>query len=248
MGERIVTELGLDQSTDTLSRWIAHRVAELMERAERARTKAARDSAARECESLILRLWERRTSWPQGWPPPSAARALERLTSAEEEPNEFGIYRQRVVDDGDRTWLGTLPLIADLQRMELDAWRDAGLIEVDVAEINDWLNQQGANLPDGERAAFQRLLASADRAHRLLEQQQRQRRLASPNDDQDCPMDASLFVEQIEDLAERRAEILRRVRLPKRKERSGPLPRRGKANPEEQDVSSRAPGPDGSAG
>jgi hypothetical protein len=42
LGERIVAEFGLDQSTDTLGRWMAHRVAELMERAEHARTKAAR--------------------------------------------------------------------------------------------------------------------------------------------------------------------------------------------------------------
>jgi hypothetical protein len=235
LGKRIVTELGLDQSTDTLSRWMAHRVAELMERAERARTKAARDSAARECEPLILRLWERRTSWPQGWPPPSAAGALERLASAEEEPNEFGFYRPRIVDDDDRTWLGTLPLIADLQRMELDAWRDAGLIELDVAEINDWLNEQGGNLSDEERATFERLVTGADRARRL-EQQRRHRRLASPNDDQDGPMDVSLFAARIDDLAERRAEILRRVSPPKRKERSGPRRRHAKANPEEQDI------------
>lgn len=111
-------------------------------------------------------LWERCTSWPTGWPPPSAARALERLASAEEDPPEFGIHRQRVVDDGDRTWLGTLPLIADLQRMVLDNWRNAGLIEVDITEVNEWINQQGANLSDEEQAAFQQLLKGAERVHR----------------------------------------------------------------------------------
>ncbi len=229
MGKRIVTEFGLDQSTDTLSRWMAHRVAELIQRAERARTKAVRDSAARECESLILRLWERRTSWPKGWPPPNAATALERLASAEEEPNEFGFYRQRVVDDGDRTWLSTLPLIADLHRMELDTWRDAGLTELDVGEMSDWLNEQAEHLSDEERATFERLVMGADRARRRLEQQRQHRRLASPDEDQEGPMDVSLLADladRIDDLAERRAEILRRVRPAKRKKRSAPRRRR----------------------
>ena len=197
---------------------MAHRLAELMQRAEHARTKAARDNAGQDCESLILRLWERRSSWPEGWPPPSAATALERLASAEQGPDEFGFTRHRAVDNGDRTWLGTLPLIADINRSELDTWRDAALLEMDDSEINDWLNQQAERLSDEERTTFEQLTRGADRARRRLEQQRRHRRLAGADDDDDGSLDVSLLADRIDDLAERRAEILRRVRPPKHKE------------------------------
>jgi hypothetical protein len=228
LGKRIVTELRLDESTDTLSRWMAHRVAELMERAERARTKAARGSAETDCEALILRLWERRTSWPEGWPPPSAATALERLASAEEEPDDFGFSRNRAVDNGERTWLGTLPLIADLNRIEVDIWRDAALVELDDSEINDWLGEQAERLSDDERATFEQLIRGADRARRRLDQQRRQRSLAGADDERDDSLDVSLLANRIDGLAERRAEILGRVRPSKRRQPSANRRLRGK--------------------
>jgi hypothetical protein len=45
LGERIVEEFGLGDSADTLGRWMAHRVAELMDRAERASAVAELESA-----------------------------------------------------------------------------------------------------------------------------------------------------------------------------------------------------------
>lgn len=200
---------------------MAHRVAELMDLAEHARTKSAREDAARECESLVLRLWDRRTSWPNGWPPPTAAGALERLSSVEEQPDEFGFYRQRVVDKGERTWLDTLPLIADLHRAELDVWRNAALIDLDISEMSDWLEGHRENLSDTDRDTLEQLMEGHHRARRRLE---RQRMVPqSPAGTEHAPdesPDASLFVEQLEDLARRRAELLDRLRPARRKKRT----------------------------
>ncbi|MCL1474887.1 hypothetical protein [Argonema antarcticum] len=51
-------ELDLEDSVDTLGRWMAHRIAELMEQAEQAPTEAEREAAKRECTDIIIRLWE----------------------------------------------------------------------------------------------------------------------------------------------------------------------------------------------
>jgi hypothetical protein len=59
LGRTIVKQLGLEDSTDTLSRWMCHRIAELMRESEKARTKSGRAAAANECSELILRLWEK---------------------------------------------------------------------------------------------------------------------------------------------------------------------------------------------
>src|SRR5438132_2522606 len=72
LGDRIVRDLALDQSTDTVGRWMAHRVAELIDAAKKARGNAARARADANATELILRLWAHRSNWPKGWPPESA--------------------------------------------------------------------------------------------------------------------------------------------------------------------------------
>jgi hypothetical protein len=198
---------------------MSHRIAELMDLAEHARTKSAREAAAQQCESVILRLWDRRTSWPKGWPPPTAAAALDRLSSAEDQPDEFGFYRQGVVDKGERTWLGTLPLIADLHRTELDIWRDAALVDLDVREIAEWLKQHKENLSDEDQDVLEQLVEGHERARRRLERQQSL--VQSPTNTGQDPGEAnsvSVFVERLDELARRRAELLDRLRPVKGKE------------------------------
>ena len=64
LGKRIVQELDLEDSVDTLGRWMAHRIAELMERAEQAQTDEDREAARRDCTNVIIRLWEHRGKFP----------------------------------------------------------------------------------------------------------------------------------------------------------------------------------------
>lgn len=75
-----MTQLELDTTTDTLSRWMAHRVAELIAQGEEDEARQA------EATDLILRLWERRGVWPQGWPPPAMARVLRWLDPDQKTP------------------------------------------------------------------------------------------------------------------------------------------------------------------
>lgn len=63
LGTRIVRELELQPSVDTLSRWMAHHLAEIMLVAERAEG-TERDTAREKAADLILRLWARRNELP----------------------------------------------------------------------------------------------------------------------------------------------------------------------------------------
>ena len=65
LGKKIVDELGPDQSVDTLTRWMAHYIAEKMEEAEAA-TGEARHQKMSECSDLILKLWAHRSELPNG--------------------------------------------------------------------------------------------------------------------------------------------------------------------------------------
>lgn len=69
LGERLVQELELDQTTDTLSRWMAHHLAELMTDLSSIKDKKQRKAAESRCVALILKLWERRVTLPGGVAP-----------------------------------------------------------------------------------------------------------------------------------------------------------------------------------
>lgn len=65
LGKKLVAELGLEPGVDTLSKWMAHYVAELIHKAETA-TKGEREQRKRECASVIMSLWAHRSSMTDG--------------------------------------------------------------------------------------------------------------------------------------------------------------------------------------
>jgi hypothetical protein len=60
-----VEELGPDQEVDTLARWMAHYIAELIQAADAA-TGEARAAKMTECAGAILDLWKHRSHLPHG--------------------------------------------------------------------------------------------------------------------------------------------------------------------------------------
>jgi hypothetical protein len=64
LGQHLVRELNLDDTVDTLGRWIAHYIAELIIAAEKATSKKDRLVAQKRATEAILRIWEHRESLP----------------------------------------------------------------------------------------------------------------------------------------------------------------------------------------
>lgn len=92
LGRKLVGELGLDDTVDTLGRWMAHYIAELMSDAENA---PPADKAAKQerCMSAILDLWHHRAQLPNGKRPfeevEPILHALESLDPCDETPRHF---------------------------------------------------------------------------------------------------------------------------------------------------------------
>ena len=68
LGKLLVEELQLNQSVDTLGRWMAHHIAEVMHEAEKA-TGRKRAEAEDRCRGAILALWEHVNDFPRGGRP-----------------------------------------------------------------------------------------------------------------------------------------------------------------------------------
>lgn len=92
LGRALVEELGLDPGVDTLSRWMAHYIAELIEETETAKVEE-RPAKFAKCADAILKLWQRRHQLPNGKRPfedlEPILRALESLDPTDDTPRYF---------------------------------------------------------------------------------------------------------------------------------------------------------------
>jgi hypothetical protein len=63
LGRKLVDELGLEPSVDTLGRWMSHYIAELITNAE-TKNGEAKELAKKQCFHAILMLWRYRAELP----------------------------------------------------------------------------------------------------------------------------------------------------------------------------------------
>lgn len=92
LGQKIVDELGLDQTVDTLGRWMAHDIAEKIGEVEAATSEDPAQKMS-ECSDAILKLWVHRSKLPNGQRPfedfEPIFRALQSLDPDDTTPRYF---------------------------------------------------------------------------------------------------------------------------------------------------------------
>ena len=79
LGQQLVSEMGLENSVDTLGRWIAHHIAEFIVMSQNAPTAEERLKAERLAKTAIRRLWRRCILQPSNTCPPRPLQELLRL-------------------------------------------------------------------------------------------------------------------------------------------------------------------------
>lgn len=103
LGRKLTKELDIDQSVDTLGRWISHYIAGLILDSEKASAEE-RPAKMRECCDAILNLWKHRRVLPDGKRPfedlEPILRTLESLDPEDNAPRYFRSVRA-VADDAE---------------------------------------------------------------------------------------------------------------------------------------------------
>ena len=160
LGERIVAELGDPRTNSTLARWLAHHAARLIQAADKARESGDPDASGRDAEAreAILQLWEARTTWPGGWPPPRAAEIARLLDDLPGLDDDTGWYRQTVLARLQDLHYHVLAAIVDL------ATNDGG---ADVEQ--GWLSTFGDRLTSDETSLLRRAVGRPRRLQSRLQ-------------------------------------------------------------------------------
>jgi len=113
LGRKLVDELGLEPSVDTLGRWMAHYIADLIVNAENT-TGEEKNIAEKKCFDAILELWKHRTELPDGKRPfeelEPVIRTIESLDPCDDTPRYFRSAR--------------LPQGKGEEKSEADRWID----------------------------------------------------------------------------------------------------------------------------
>jgi len=112
LGERIVKELNLEPGVDTLGKWMAHYVAELIKKTEKNSSKSEKKENQKECFEVILKLWNSREHLPMASKPLSDMKPLlELLDALKRDDFSYPFWRQFKVIPDNPTWTGFMDTV-----------------------------------------------------------------------------------------------------------------------------------------
>lgn len=64
LGKRLIQELKLEYTVDTLARWMVHYLAELIQNVEKCKSKEEKKKLQKECCDIILKIWSKKEDLP----------------------------------------------------------------------------------------------------------------------------------------------------------------------------------------
>jgi len=184
----------LADSTDTLGRWLAHYLAEQMERAATA-TGAEGEAARLVCVELILRIWSKRHHWPLSSPLNAVAEKLEALVNPK--PRYF-----HPKQDPREPWPEMRERLDELHRQEQQICLMAEIAELDLTGDREYLRDHPDLLSEEEKHLIEKLVEMQDS-------------LSGPDarlGEEPCPNDLSLSAKEKRKAALRQLQAIAQTR------------------------------------
>ncbi|GAB4043207.1 hypothetical protein [Spirosoma jeollabukense] len=176
-----------------------------MDRVETATDATIQESAAKECEELILKLWEKRNSWPSGGPLSPILPTLNRLFS---DPDEY--YHPFFESESDTA--GVVGQLIKLHKREMRLFLSNPNLAVskEAAEASaETLESLTDDLTDDERRAFQFALIE-----RLSESETSDPETQLELNEEDLQNIIYQSKDNFELLTKDRAELIKQVSMP----------------------------------
>ena len=160
LGTKISDEMGRSHRDETLARWMAFRIAELIEAIENAAQPQVAEQLKTECADLICRLWSQRETWPYGSPLSNLRQLIEALQQKE------NYAKQK--EDPAGNYLRLRNTLSKISEAEADLCLDAEIAGMDLEVEQSYLDHHRESLSEDEIALLEWVVARRKRLEKPI--------------------------------------------------------------------------------
>jgi hypothetical protein len=166
LGKKLISELKLDYTTNVLSRWMAHYLAELIVKIEDCKSEEVKAKLQEECCSLILEIWGKRDRLPIQRPLEGVREFLKIVTILKKEKeNTIISILPRWIEyqsiSGDSPWSNFVEKIKNNSEQIFYHSTEANLHKELLVKDNEWLKNHEEFLSDDEKKIIKHLNSMA---------------------------------------------------------------------------------------
>lgn len=160
LGKKISNELLLNDSVDTLGRWMAHYIAELINKAENTNGKTQSEQYRKECFSVILALWNRKENIPFITKPlDNFEIPLKLLDKLKEDKFNYDYFRYHNEIPKDIDWSEFVKIVKKNTESIFEICMFAVINKKVIDNEIVWTEQYGEFLTDKEKSVINRFVS-----------------------------------------------------------------------------------------
>lgn len=158
LGKKLIEELELTHTTNTLSRWMAHYLAELIEEAEGATFKEKKRILQQECCEIILKLWSNKEILPINTPLKNLQQLVKLLESLlEKKDRELPLWHNRSKIANESSWSDFMETVKRNSEQIFQKLLNIHLHEDLLKKEKYWLENHAEFLSEAEKKFIQDL-------------------------------------------------------------------------------------------
>ena len=160
LGKKLISELELDDTVNTLARWMAHYLAELMSSIETTESETDKAKLKKECCNLIIELWKIKDKLPFEKPLDNAHEFLEILRVLRKEDNAASLrlrWSQYRSVERESPWSDFLEKVKGNSEKIFCHAIELNLNQELMLKDNDWLKDHKEFLSDEEAELIEHL-------------------------------------------------------------------------------------------
>ncbi|WP_225037082.1 hypothetical protein [Winogradskyella sp. SM1960] len=161
LGKKLIKELELVYTGNTLARWLAHYLAELISNIDKCESKEEKNNLQRECCEIILEIWGKRERIPIEKPTEKLKPIIDVLSLLKKKEHPFIRHRflgnNSALRNKNSSWLTFLEVVKNnserIYRKSLISMISEELLEKD----KKWIEEHGSFLSEDEKSVVEYL-------------------------------------------------------------------------------------------
>ncbi|MCY1719233.1 hypothetical protein OU798_02715 [Prolixibacteraceae bacterium Z1-6] len=158
LGKKIVEELKLEPSANTLGRWMSHYVAELIHKSENCESSEEKVILERECFDTILKLWQNMEHLPTVTKPLTELEPLlELLDALKKEDYRYPFWRNFTDDYKNPTWKTWITLVKENSENIFELCLYTSVNGDLLKKKKGWLNEYKSFIKEDEKKMLEHL-------------------------------------------------------------------------------------------